>query len=61
LRHECVSAFFCVVLSCVQVETLRRADPPTKESYQLSEKIHKFQKINSEPEQRGIILEGQWW
>jgi hypothetical protein len=30
---ECVRAFFCV---CVQVEALRRADHPPKESYRLS-------------------------
>jgi hypothetical protein len=29
----CVCAFFCV---CVQVEALRRADHPPKESYRLS-------------------------
>jgi hypothetical protein len=29
----CVCAFFCV---CVQVDTLRRADHPPKESYRLS-------------------------
>jgi hypothetical protein len=29
----CVCGFFCV---CVQVEALRRADHPPKESYQLS-------------------------
>jgi hypothetical protein len=46
-----VCAFFCVVLSCVLVEVLRRADRPSKESYKLSIQIHKFQKINSEPEQ----------
>jgi hypothetical protein len=28
--------FFCDVLSCVQIEALRRADPPSKESYQVS-------------------------
>jgi hypothetical protein len=33
-RHGCVSAFFCVVLSCVS-RALRRADPPS-EYYQLS-------------------------
>jgi hypothetical protein len=32
----CVSAFFCVALSCVYVEALRRADPPSKESYQMT-------------------------
>jgi hypothetical protein len=42
LKHGCVSAFFCVVLSCVG----RCA--PSKESYQLSKYIHKFQKSNSE-------------
>jgi hypothetical protein len=30
---------------------LRRADPPSKESYQISKYIHKFQKLNSESEQ----------
>jgi hypothetical protein len=29
----CMCAFFCV---CVQVEALRRADHPLKESYRLS-------------------------
>jgi hypothetical protein len=29
----CVCAFFCV---CVQVEALRRADHPSKESYRMS-------------------------
>jgi hypothetical protein len=29
----CMSAFFCV---CVQVEALRQADHPSKESYRLS-------------------------
>jgi hypothetical protein len=30
---KCVCAFFCV---CVQVEALRRADHPPKESYRMS-------------------------
>jgi hypothetical protein len=31
------------VLCCpVQVEALRQADPPSKESYQMSKQIHKF-------------------
>jgi hypothetical protein len=30
--NVCVCAFFCV---CVQVEALRRADHPPKESYRL--------------------------
>jgi hypothetical protein len=33
--HGCVSACFCVVLSCVSVEALCWTDPPTKESYQM--------------------------
>jgi hypothetical protein len=36
LEHWDVSSFFCVVLSCVYVEALRRADPPSMESYQMS-------------------------
>jgi hypothetical protein len=36
LRHGCVFACFYVVLSYVSVEALRRADPPAKESYQMS-------------------------
>jgi hypothetical protein len=35
LRHECLCAFILFVLSCVQVAALRRADPPSKESYRL--------------------------
>lgn len=31
-RHRCISSFSYVVLSCVQVEALRRADPPSKGS-----------------------------
>jgi hypothetical protein len=50
-RHGCVSAFFCVELSSVQVEALRRADHPSKESYQLSTRFISSRKINSEPEQ----------
>jgi hypothetical protein len=45
-----VSAFFCVVFSRVG-RGLHRADPPSKESYQMSKWIHKFQKLNSELEQ----------
>jgi len=39
---------------------LRRADPPSEESYQMSKKIHKFRSENSEPEQavNGLDLEG---
>jgi hypothetical protein len=46
-----VSGFFCVVLSRVYVEALRRADHPSKESYQLSHRFISSRKINSEPEQ----------
>jgi hypothetical protein len=31
-----VFAFFCIALSCAGREVLRRADPPSRESYQLS-------------------------
>jgi hypothetical protein len=43
--------FFCVVLACVQVEALRRADRPSNETYQLSNIFVSFRKINSKPEQ----------
>jgi hypothetical protein len=32
------------VLSCVQVAALRRADPPSKESYRLSKRIKELKK-----------------
>jgi hypothetical protein len=34
-RHGCLSAFILFVLSCVHIAALRRADPPSKESYRL--------------------------
>jgi hypothetical protein len=49
----CVRLF--LVLSCVQVAALRRADPPSKESYRLckkdqeTEKAAKFQQRVVEP------------
>jgi hypothetical protein len=46
--HVC--AFFCV---CVQVETLRRADYPSKESYRLSltKKLRKLSPVLQKREQ----------
>jgi hypothetical protein len=38
----CVYSVF--VLSCEQVEALRRADPPSKESYRLCKKDYKTEK-----------------
>jgi hypothetical protein len=38
LVFVCLCGFFCV---CVQVETLRRADHPPKESYRLSKDLEK--------------------
>jgi hypothetical protein len=35
-----VCAFILFVLSCVQVETLRRADHSSEESYPLSKKVY---------------------
>jgi hypothetical protein len=46
-----MSASFCIVLSCVQLEALRRADHPAKEFYQLFNRFISFRKINSETEQ----------
>jgi hypothetical protein len=36
-RHGCLycKLLFCICLFCVQVAALRRADPPSKESYRL--------------------------
>jgi hypothetical protein len=39
-----VCPLFCAGLSGVQVEALRQADPPSKESYQLSNRFISFRK-----------------
>jgi hypothetical protein len=49
--HMDVCLHFPVLCCPVLVEALHWANPPFKESYQMSKQIFKFQKINSEPEQ----------
>jgi hypothetical protein len=54
LRHGCLNAFILFVLSYVQVEALRLADPPSKYSYRLckreeAEKAAKVQQRAVEP------------
>jgi hypothetical protein len=43
----CVYSVF--VLSCVQVATLQRADPPSKEFYRLCKKIKRLKKSGQGP------------
>jgi hypothetical protein len=50
LRHGCLCVrFFLFVLFCVHVAALRRADPPSMESYRLYEKIMKLEKNGQIP------------
>jgi len=42
---------FSVLCCSAYIDALRWADPLSRESYQLSKQIHKFQKIISELEQ----------
>jgi hypothetical protein len=49
LRHGCLSLSLFVVLSCVG-RAFRQADPPSKESYQLSKRLI-ISENNSESEQ----------
>jgi hypothetical protein len=46
----CVRVFFCVVLSCVG-RGLASGRSPVQGVLPTVQQIHKFQKINSEPEQ----------
>lgn len=41
LRLECLLAFNLFVLSCVEVEVLRRVNPPSKVSCRLYERFEK--------------------
>jgi hypothetical protein len=53
-----VSVFLCVLLSCVSVEALRRADHPSKESYQMCNRF--TSKNTSTPEgKRGRLRKKQ--
>jgi hypothetical protein len=47
--HICVSPFLCIVIYYVG-KGLVSGWSPSKESYQMSKEIHKFQKLNSESE-----------
>jgi hypothetical protein len=49
-RHGCVSAFFCLVLSCVG-RGLAFGRSPVQGVLPTVQYVRKFQKINSEPEQ----------
>jgi hypothetical protein len=42
--HSSHGCLFVFVLSCVQVAALRRAEPPSMESYRLCKKIRKLEK-----------------
>jgi hypothetical protein len=54
LKHGCLCAFTLFVLFCVQVAALRRADPPSKESYRRCIKIKKLRKPAS-PKKRTVV------
>jgi hypothetical protein len=44
----CVRVFLCCAVLWVGRETLRRADPPSKESYQLPNRFISSRKLSSE-------------
>jgi hypothetical protein len=48
-----VCLYSVFVLSCVQVEALRRADPPSKESYRLCKKDQGTEKA-AKDQQRAV-------
>jgi hypothetical protein len=49
---EC--AFILFVLSCVYVAALRRADPPSKESYRLCKKDYETEEEEARAQQRAV-------